>query len=284
MFRGKWPLGLIPCIAASCLIMLAGCAAFRVSETLPRAITGQADVETARQALPSYLVLCDALILADERDIGALSSGARLYTLYSLLIEPGGERGQPLSDRAFGYGSAALCLRSGSMCGYSEMRTGAAGAALEGLKTGDLPAAGAFVSAWLLWLQTRSDDPAVLAKLPRVEMLLERMLKLDESFDNGSSHFYLAILKTLRPPALGGDAASAKAHFERALNLTQGKNLSIKVEYAGRYARMLYDRDLHDRLLREVLAAPTEAGEFTLFNALAKARAKKLLETAEEYF
>ena len=46
----------------------------------------------------------------------------------------------------------------------------------------------------------------------------------------------------------------------------------------------MYDRPLHDRLLREVLRADTRAEGFTLFNTLAKEEAKKLLESAEEYF
>ena len=44
-----------------------------------------------------------------------------------------------------------------------------------------------------------------------------------------------------------------RAHFERALELSGGKNLMVYVLYAKYYARLLFDRALHDRLLTEAL-------------------------------
>jgi hypothetical protein len=58
----------------------------------------------------------------------------------------------------------------------------------------------------------------------------------------------------------------------------------VKVEYARRYARLVFDRELHDRLLREVIDAPAEAPNLTLFNVLAKQQAHELLQSAEDYF
>ena len=72
-------------------------------------------------------------------------------------------------------------------------------------------------------------------------------------------HGYLGILNSLRPPALGGNPELARSHFERAIELSGGQDLSIKVEYARRYARLVFDQELHDRLLTEVLNAPADA-------------------------
>ena len=41
--------------------------------------------------------------------------------------------------------------------------------------------------------------------------------------------------------------------YLRALEVSGDRDLSIKVDYARYYARTLYDRELHDRLLQEVL-------------------------------
>jgi hypothetical protein len=47
---------------------------------------------------------------------------------------------------------------------------------------------------------------------------------------------------------------------------------------------LLYDRELHDQLLNEVVAAdPNEYG-LTLSNILAQEDAAKLLEEADDYF
>jgi hypothetical protein len=46
----------------------------------------------------------------------------------------------------------------------------------------------------------------------------------------------------------------------------------------------MYEQELHDRLLREVLAEPAEADGYTLFNMLAKMDAEALLASSPEYF
>jgi hypothetical protein len=56
------------------------------------------------------------------------------------------------------------------------------------------------------------------------------------------------------------------------------------VVYAERYARMLYDRPLHDRLLEEVLAADPDVPGLVLQNTLAQQRARLLLAEADTYF
>ena len=57
-----------------------------------------------------------------------------------------------------------------------------------------------------------------------------------------------------------------------------------KVLYAERYARMLYDRELHDRLLTEVLAADPYVPGLVLQNTLAQERALALMASADAYF
>jgi len=91
-------------------------------------------------------------------------------------------------------------------------------------------------------------------------------VELDETLQNGGPQLYLGILQLLRPPSLGGVPDQGRAHLERAIELSGGRNLTAKVELAKRYARTLYDRELHDKLLQEVLAADPEAEGLTLFN------------------
>ncbi|MBU0970353.1 MAG: TRAP transporter TatT component family protein, partial [Proteobacteria bacterium] len=50
------------------------------------------------------------------------------------------------------------------------------------------------------------------------------------------------------------------------------------------YARMIFDRDLHDRLLKEVLDTNPAAPGYTLVNTYAQKQARQLLENAEDYF
>ena len=51
----------------------------------------------------------------------------------------------------------------------------------------------------------------------------------------------------------------------------------VKVLMAKHYARIVFDRELHDSLLQQVLEAPAEQPGLTLVNTLAQAEAAKLL-------
>ena len=111
-----------------------------------------------------------------------------------------------------------------------------------------------------------------------------RVQEIDPRYEQSNVEHFLALLHTIRPPALGGDFEAGIAHYQRAISLSAGKDLSIKVDFARYYARTLYDRELHDRLLNEVLLAEPVHKGFTLFNTLAQKEARELLETADDYF
>ena len=113
---------------------------------------------------------------------------------------------------------------------------------------------------------------------------MQRLVTLDEGYQQGSVHLYLGAFAILVPPALGGKPEVARAHFERAIALSAGENLMAKVVYARRYARMVYDRPLHDRLLAEVLAADPNVPGLVFWNTLAQDQARELLATADDHF
>jgi len=53
---------------------------------------------------------------------------------------------------------------------------------------------------------------------------------------------------------------------------------------ARSYARLVFDRDLHDRLCREVIDADPVAPGLTLTNTMAQEEAQALLGSSEDYF
>ena len=52
---------------------------------------------------------------------------------------------------------------------------------------------------------------------------------------------------------------------------------------ANQYARLIFDRELHDRLLQEVLAADVQAPGLTLMNTVAQERPNST-DSADDYF
>ena len=75
-----------------------------------------------------------------------------------------------------------------------------------------------------------------------------------------------------------------REHFERAIALSNGHNLMAKVLYADRYARLTFNQQLHDQLLKEVLATSSKRKGYTLMNTLAQQQARELLATSDDYF
>jgi hypothetical protein len=138
--------------------------------------------------------------------------------------------------------------------------------------------------AWAAWIQAHSEDYAAIADIPKVEALLQRVVQLDASHDRGLPWVYLGVLTSLRPAAVGGKPEAGRAAFERAIAESGGRNLFAKTLFARYYARLVFDQELHDRLLGEVLAADARAPGFTLINTLAQQQARELLATSKDYF
>jgi hypothetical protein len=272
------------------LVALSGCASItssatnRLANNLSSAILNQDDPETVEAGMPSYLLMIDGLIEGDPHNEPMLAAGSKLYASYTAAFVKDGERARRLSARARDYGVRALCAHDGKLCRLWEQRFDEFARTLGTLKPADVPVLYASAQAEAAWIQANSSDWNALAGLPRVKAAMARVAELDEGYEHGEAHVYLGVIATLLPPAMGGKPEEGRAHFERAIVLSKGRDLMAKVEYARRYARIVYDRALHDRLLGEVLAADAKEPDLTLANVLAKRQAKELLATADNYF
>jgi hypothetical protein len=253
------------------------------ADTLSAAILEQEDPELIERGAPAYLLLLDGFIARRPEDRNLLAAGAQLYALYgSRFVDD--DRAIQLTAKARRYGIEALCLAHAWACGSDPADYDRFVEQLSRVTRRDTHLLYAYAVSWLSHLDATSEDWTAVAELPWVEAALTRVLELDESYEGGAVHGYLGTLNALRPPALGGQPDAAQRHFERAIELSGGRDLSVKVEYARRYARMVFDQELHDALLNDVLAAPVDAPGLTLFNALAKQEAERLLASSEDYF
>ena len=142
----------------------------------------------------------------------------------------------------------------------------------------------AYGFASLAYLRAHSSDWNSLAELPQIEALLNHYLAISGDDVDSSVYTFMGILLTLRPPALGGEPERARVFFERAITESGGMDLSAKVEFAKGYAKLLYERELHDQLLNEVVNADPYQDGFVLSNVMAQEEASKLLAEADEYF
>lgn len=255
-----------------------------LASNLSIAILNQNDPETVRDGAPAYLIMLDSFVESSPDDAAMLSAAGELYAAYGVVFVEDTERAERLTARAQSYGQRALCVSNNKACGADDMPFKQFESVLSQLSKKDTASLYTYGLTGLAYIKTHSSEWGAMANLPRVESALNRVQQLDNQYQAVQVEHYLAVLNTIRPPALGGKFDEGKAHFEEAMALSQGKDLSINVDYARYYARTLYDRDLHDKLLNEVMTADVNQNGYTLFNVLAQREAQQLLDSADDYF
>ena len=269
------------------MFSLIGCTSMitsRLGDNLSSAILNQDDPEIVKAGAPAYLLLIDSLIESNPKDEKILIAGARLYSVYAAVFVEDKERAKRMSNKAKSFARRAVCLKQDALCAVDQGAYADMLPALSNTRYEALPALYTYALSWALWIQNHSDDWSAVADLPKIEAMLNHVVKLKDNFEHGQAHLYLGILHTQRPPALGGKPELGRKHFERALQHSQGNDLIVKVEYAKRYARMVFDQELHDRLLNDVLTANAVVNGYTLSNILAQRQARELLKTSVDYF
>jgi tetratricopeptide (TPR) repeat protein len=277
-------------ICCSASLLLSGCtilisnAASGLSDNLSSAILNQDDPETVRAGMPSYMLLMDSFVEGSPDDPTMLAAAANLYASYGAVFANDEVRASRLTTRARNYAQRGMCETYVASCGWREMNYEEFVASLDGVTVKHADSVYAYAYATLAYLRAHSSDWNARAELPQAEALIKRYLEISGDAANNAMHMYLGILLTIMPPALGGKPEEARVHFEKAIQLSAGRDLGAKVEYAKGYAKLLYERELHDRLISEVLdASPYEDG-LTLTNVLAQEEAVKMRAEADDYF
>jgi hypothetical protein len=148
-----------------------------------------------------------------------------------------------------------------------------------------LPALYWLASSWGNIVSLQSDDPDVLADLPRVKRIMEWVRTHNGSYANGGPHLFFGVINTALPKQLGGNPEAAKKGFEDGMAVTSGNYLMGKALYGYYYFRAVDDRAGYVKILQEVLDTPASVmPEQRLANELAKVRAKRWLAEADDYF
>ena len=251
-------------------------------ENLGNAILNQTDPETVRAGAPAYLLLIDSIIEATPNDPSRLASGAKLYSAFSGTLVQDPARAKRLNTRAREYGRRAICLVEPTICNAENLPYTEFIERVEAVPKESVDTLYAYALSWAGWIGAHSDDWNALADLPKVEFLLEKVSEFQPEYDKGRGQLILGIMRTQLPPGLGGKPERGRAHFERGIAFSKGRDLKMKVEFARRYARLVFDQPLHDRLLHEVLAADPREPGLTLSNVIAQEQAKELL--GDDYF
>jgi tetratricopeptide (TPR) repeat protein len=128
--------------------------------------------------------------------------------------------------------------------------------------------------AWLAKTNVAKEDPAVVADLFIGVAMIERAAQLDEAYLYGSAHIALGAYHARTAMA---ELDDSKKHFEKALQLSGGRALMAKFQYAAKYHCMKGDKASYEKLMNEVLEAGDTLPEQRLQNTIAKRKAKRYL-------
>ncbi len=272
------------------LLQLTGCAALvdRASNDFGRKLSGgildHDDPGTVAAGLPAYLLLLDGMNHGDEPNASRLCLAADLYGAYAGSFVSDPVRSKRLAARSLGYAERAACATDQAWCKVTTQKFEAIDVSAAKAPNDSVDVLMCLGAAWAGYIQAHADDWNAIAAIPKAKRIIERVVEINPDFRDGQPQLYLGVMNSLLPPAYGGKPDLAKTFFEDALKRSDGRNQMVRVLYAKQYARLVFDQELHDRLLAEALAADPKAPGLTLTNMLARDQAITLQTSSKDYF
>lgn len=109
--------------------------------------------------------------------------------------------------------------------------------------------------------------------------MLERSVELDDTYGYGLGHTALGAYHVRSGMA---EPEEGKAHFDKAIALSDGKTLLPKVQFAIRYYCLKGDKENYEKLLNQVMDAGDGDPYQRLPNTIAKRKAKRWLAPKRE--
>jgi predicted anti-sigma-YlaC factor YlaD len=295
--------------AAGFLVLLAalstGCsverlATHKLADTLAASGTTYAaddDPELVGAALPFSLKLMESVLAAAPAHRGLLAATSAGFTQYAYawVQQEGDELGLDDTDRAWVEWNRArkLYLRARdyglrgldvALPGFSAgLRNDHAAAVLRATAAeADLLYWTAV--SWAAAVSLGKDDPALVAELPMVSALIDRARAVDEDWERGAIHAFLISYGMARPDVEGDRMAMVKGHFDRAVELSQGRAAGPWLAWAE---SVCIPREDHDCFVNALQAAlridPAAEPGSRLVNTVMQRRAQWLLEHSDRW-
>lgn len=286
-------------------VSLTGCsvktfAVNKLGDTLaapgPSVYTTDDDPELIRAALPFSLKTLESLLQASPNHKGMLLTACSGFTSYAnafvqldaeALESTNYEESERLKARA-----RRLYLRGRDYClrrvelkrpGLRDALSKDPATALGDTKY-DVEELYWLGASWGSAIAVGVDQPDLVADFPVVRALMDRALTIDEKYADGAIHEVFITLDGMSP-SMGGDAARARKHFERAVELSKGKSASAYVAMAVSVAQPAGDKDEFTKLLNLALAVnPDDVPANRLATIISQKRARLLLARVDELF
>ncbi|MGB0579936.1 MAG: TRAP transporter TatT component family protein [Limisphaerales bacterium] len=296
-------------IVSSCsfivvLLLASGCSIEKLATNkLADALAGSGtvfaaddDPELVRDAAPFSLKLMET-VLAETPDheglLLALSSGFAQYG-YAFVQQDAERleeddfeasdkkmaRAAKLYRRARDYGLRALEHRYPN---WKQNLSANPEATVKQADAADVPLLYWTAAAWGSLISLSKDDPETIAGLPQVAALADRALALDEDYDYGTLHSFMITFEFSRADPSPTPMATAKKHFERAMELSKGQNAGPLLAWVETVSIQEQNGAEFEKLLEQALSIDVSARpEWMLLNTIMQERARWLLDRKDD--
>ena len=256
------------------------------------------DPELIGAAAPFSLKLMESVLTETPQHRGLLLAATQGFVQYSYAfvelradeIEDANlqeayrqrDRARRLYLRARDYGLRALEV---AHPGIDKALRKDTAAALSRTRAEDVPTLYWTGVAWAAAVSQSKDDPFLVSELPIAEALVRRAFALDEAYDHGAIHVFLMSYEMSQAGLSAGASARAKQHFERALELTNAKQVGPYVTYAESISISERNRAEFEEKLQIALSINADAvPEWRLANRVMQQRARWLLSRTNSLF
>ena len=135
--------------------------------------------------------------------------------------------------------------------------------------------------SWGSYVNMSKDDMEAVADLGYAKAFVRRSVELDPSHYNSAGLTFLGVATA---SAMAADLDEARGYFDEALTRTERGSLITHVNMARHYAVKKGDRELFEKLCNEVLEAGDLIPENRLANRIARRRAQRYLDHADDLF
>ncbi len=255
------------------------------------------DPELIRAAVPFSLKLIESLLAESPRHKELLLAAARGFTqyAYAFVQEDADEledtdkvastamraRAAKLYLRARNYGLRGLEVKHP---GFAERLKSNPKEAVKELKKSEAPMMYWTAISWGAALSA-SHDLMMFPEIPRFEALIDRVIELDEAFDEGTVHTFMITYEMSRLNAKPNRLALAKEHFDRAMALGGGHQSGPLVAYAENVLVAQKDKTGFQSMLRQALRLDiNKSPENRELNLAEQRRARWLLSRTDKLF
>ena len=287
-----------------CAIFLCGCSIERLAtRKVADALSGSGtvfaaddDPELVRDAAPFSLKLMETILASTpdhERLLLSLASGFAQYGYafvqqdaerieeldYDASVKKQ-QRARKLYRRARDYGMRAL---EGRYPGWKEALLRDPEGTVRRTKVKDVPLLYWSSAAWGALISLSKDDPETIADLPQVAAMADRVMELDADWDHGAIHAFMVTFEFSRADPSEDPKETAKKHFDRAVELTEGKHAGPFMAWVEAVSIQDQNGKEFEKLLNRVLAIDVDARpEWKLVNTIMQERAEWLLARKDD--